>query len=398
MKNILLLGGNEALLNDMREYGERIGGYQVCGHEHHNSLAMGNYDLVIMDTLGEHVSPIDTIKQIANTTPMPALALLMTGEGTGMRVQEAFYQYAQAKGLVLVSKLKYPVFFGDLQVLIGRAQKIASHPVRDKQVQITHELLSEAITQRQFEVHFQPKIGLKAGHVIGAEALVRWRHPQHGLLYPDSFIPLVEQMNLMSAMTWLVLEESLNQVWVWRNMGFDFKVAVNFSATTFGDPGVAEQVLAMLREKNLDPDCLSIELTESAMVKNLDILLETILHLYKSGVEISIDDYGTGYSSLHQVSIIPAGEIKIDQSFVRNMLDNPVDHLIVRNTVRMAHSLGMRALAEGVETKRHAMALQRGGCDEAQGYFYSRPVDRDAFIAYAGNNPSREIARYFNLH
>lgn len=398
MKKILLIGGNDDLLNDLHDYGKRIGGYTVKRAYSSDCLTSDAHDLIIMDALAEGSSPIDTIKQIAQLSPMPGLAMLMTREDSGKRVQEAFFQYARAKGIRQASKLKYPVFFGDVQTLFGRTQLNASSQNPRKHIELNTDILRTAIEHRELKVHFQPKIALKAGHIIGAEALVRWQHPQHGLIPPDAFVPLVEEFGLMADMTWLVLEESLKQVWDWRRLGYDFKVAVNFSASTFSTPGIASTVLTMIRDAKLDPDCLSIELTESAMVHNLDILLESILDLYKHGIEISIDDYGTGYSSLHQVSVIPASEIKIDQSFVRDMLDNPVDQLIVRNTVRMAHSLGMRALAEGVETKRHALALARSGCDEAQGYFFSRPIDSHAFLFYAGNNPSREISRYFSLN
>lgn len=398
MKKILLIGGDDALMNDLLEYGERIGGYKVERFSGACPLVTVEHHLVIMDPLSPELSPIETIKSIARLTPMPALAMLITKEDAGKRVQEACFQYARAKGILNSTKLKYPVFLGDVQTLINRPQHSVNSSQPKKHIQMNIEILRTAIEQCEFEVHFQPKIALKAGHIIGAEALVRWRHPQHGMVPPDAFVPLIEEFGLMNDMTWLVLEKSLAQAAEWRRLGYDFKVAVNFSASTFCSPSVADMVLSMIRDARLDPDCLSIELTESAMVQNLDVLLESVLDLYRQGVEISIDDYGTGYSSLQQVSVVPASEIKIDQSFVRDMLDNPVDQLIVRNTIRMAHSLGMRSLAEGVESKRHALALARSGCDEAQGYFFSRPIDQNAFLAYAGNNPSREISRYFNIN
>ena len=396
MRQILLIGGDDDLYNDLLEYGERLGDCLVSRHEEGMAIG-GTCDLIIMDTLAHGVTPIETIKQIARMEPAPVLGLLMNKDATGKRVQEAFFQYARAKGLRQAVKLNVPVFFGDIQALAHRQLHPVGHHRTANPLEITGEMLRTALKQHQFTTYFQPKIALKAGHIIGAEALVRWQHPEHGLITPDTFIPLIEEFQLMTDMTWLVLEDALRQTWEWRRLGYDFKVAVNFSASTFSLPGVAANVLAMIDAAHLDPECLSIELTESAMVQNLDMLLETILELYRFGIEIAIDDYGTGYSSLHQVSVIPASEIKVDQSFVRDMLDNPVDHLIVRNTVRMAHSLGMRALAEGVESKRQALALARSGCDEAQGYFFSRPVDAGAFLAYAGSNPSREVSRHFSL-
>ncbi len=396
MKGILLIGGDDALYNDLLEYGERLGDCPVVRHREGMAIEEA-YDLIIMDALAHGVAPIETIKQIAQMEPLPVLGLLMNKDATGKRVQEAFFQYARAKGIRQAVKLNVPVFFGDIQALAHRQLHPVGHHRADNPLEITGEMLRKAIRQHEFTTYFQPKIALKAGHIIGAEALVRWQHPEHGLITPDTFIPLIEEFQLMPDMTWLVLEDALRQTWEWRRLGYDFKVAVNFSASTFSLPGVAANVLAMIDAAHLDPECLSIELTESAMVQNLDMLLETILELYRFGIEIAIDDYGTGYSSLHQVSVIPASEIKVDQSFVRDMLDNPVDHLIVRNTVRMAHSLGMRALAEGVENKRQALALARSGCDEAQGYFFSRPVDAGAFLAYAGSNPSREVSRHFSL-
>jgi len=398
MKKILLIGGDDVLLNELLDYGDRIGGFDVSRLTDYSNLAAGQFDLVIMDSLAEDISPIAIIKTLAVLSPMPAFGLLMTHEDAGKRIQEAFFQYARAKGIRHTIKLKYPLFFGDMQALISRSEQHKDTQRTKVPLQINTDMLRAAIDQREFKVHFQPKIALKSQHVIGAEALIRWQHPNLGMIMPDAFMPVIEECGLMSEMTWLVLEGALEQVWEWRRLGYDFKVAVNFSASTFSTPGISRIVLDMIRAAHLYPDCLSIELTESAMVQNLDILLESLMELYKNGIEISIDDFGTGYSSLHQVSVIPASELKVDQSFVRDMLDNTVDHLIVRNTVRMAHSLGMRALAEGVETKRHVQALARTGCDEAQGYFYSRPIDEQAFRAYANNNPVREVTRYFNLN
>lgn len=398
MKKILLVGGSEGLLSDIMEYGDRLGDCIVEHYKPNQMLLSNDYSIILLDALSDEVNPIEIIKRISILEVVPRLGLLVGKDGAGTRIQDALFQYARAKGMRQTVKLSSPLYFGDVQSLCQR-QHDADRAIRLSQFpKIDQEMLQHAIKACELTPFFQPKIALKAGHIIGAEALVRWRHPEHGLIPPDAFIPLIEEYGLMTDMTWLMLEQSLRQAAEWRRLGYNFKVAVNFSASTFSLPGISKQVLAILEDVKLDPDSLTIELTESAMVENLDTLLETVLELFRFGIEISIDDYGTGYSSLQQVSVIPASEIKVDQSFVRDMLENSVDHLIVRNTVRMAHSLGMRALAEGVESKRQAMALARNGCDEAQGFFFSKPIEAGAFLSYASDHTSSKITRYFNLN
>lgn len=396
MKTVWLLGDDPRLQDSLAPLLERIGGVRLERVRPDADFVAGEFDLLIMDPLGEGIAAIDIVKILAARLPAPALALLQE-QGRALRMQDAYYQFARAKGMRNVSRLRQPVFLGDVQALIERLTPIAEARAEERRYTLDAEQLRLAVERREFFPYFQPKIDLRSGNLIGAEALVRWQHPKYGLLSPNYFVALVEASGLMNGMTWLMLDQALDEVVHWQNRGYDFKVAVNFSATTFNDPGVADRVLAALASKQLPPSCLTMELTESSMVRHLDLLLESVLYLYCSGVEVSIDDYGTGYSSLQQVSVIPAGEIKIDQGFVRNMLENSVDYLIVHNIVRMGHNLDMRVLAEGVETRRQAMALQRIGCNEVQVYYFSRPLNRHDFDHYASSHPARERMHFTSL-
>jgi diguanylate cyclase (GGDEF)-like protein len=236
------------------------------------------------------------------------------------------------------------------------------------------EELRAALAGGQLLLHYQPKVELDSGAVTGVEALVRWAHPSRGLLYPDAFLPLVEEAGLMRDLNWVVLDLALEQVRDWRAEGLNLTVAVNLSASSVVDAELPELIGGLLSGRALPAGALQVEITEDFLMSDHVRAREVLGELRKLGVRVGIDDYGTGYSSLAYLRELPVDELKLDRSFVFAIADDRRAAAIVRSTVQLAHSLGMEMVAEGVETEAALGELRRFGCDLAQGYLLSRPV------------------------
>ena len=238
----------------------------------------------------------------------------------------------------------------------------------------TLQQLRAALDHDQLILHYQPKVDLASNEVHGVEALVRWDHPTRGLLYPDSFLDLVEENGMMPALTQTVLTQALDQAVLWQSQDRPLTVAVNLSASSLLDNELPEHVAGLLRDRNLDPSLLQLEITEELLMDDRVRARDILTRLRDFGVQISIDDFGTGYSSLAYLRELPIDELKLDRSFVFPMADDARAAALVHSTIGLAHSLGLRMVAEGVETSVALTELTRHGCDQAQGYFLSRPV------------------------
>jgi len=238
----------------------------------------------------------------------------------------------------------------------------------------TVEELRTALSNDQLVVYYQPKVDLRTGKVHDVEALVRWEHPTRGLLYPDGFLDLVEEAGLMRAMTRVVLEIALDQAAVWQDAGRGLTVAVNLSASCLVYPDLPDEIAAMLAARDLPPSVLQLEITEEFLMADRDRARKILTRLRRHGVQISVDDFGTGYSSLSYLRDLPIDELKLDRSFIFPMVDDARAAALVEATIALAHSLDLRMVAEGVETDIAYTELSRLGCDQAQGYFMSRPV------------------------
>lgn len=232
-----------------------------------------------------------------------------------------------------------------------------------------------ALAEQQFELFYQPKISLKTGEIMGAEALVRWRHPQHGLVSPAKFIPLAEDTGLILPLGDWVLKQACAQAQRWRESGAPpIQIAVNVSGHQFMEEGFVQKVLAVLADCRLDAGCLKLEITESLLMQDVEQSIRTMHALTGVGVQLAIDDFGTGYSSLSYLKRFPISELKIDQAFVRDLDHNAEDAAIIHTIISLARNLDLNVVAEGVETIEQAAFLRQAGCDEMQGYYFSRPV------------------------
>jgi diguanylate cyclase (GGDEF)-like protein len=242
--------------------------------------------------------------------------------------------------------------------------------------------LDNALRKREFVLHYQPKIDLRSGAALDAEALMRWQHPTRGLLYPDAFLPLVEQSGLMGALTKLVLETAVQQLAAWRRAGLPISIAVNLSASDLLDEALAERIATLLAEHDLPAFALELEITESVLMTDPERACRVLDELRQLGLQIAMDDYGTGYCALAYLRDLPIDELKIDRSFVADVTSDPRSAAIVRSTIELAHALGLTVVAEGVEDEEALDAVKGFGCDFAQGYHFSRPLPADAFAGW----------------
>ncbi|MEQ6340773.1 MAG: EAL domain-containing protein [Gammaproteobacteria bacterium] len=234
--------------------------------------------------------------------------------------------------------------------------------------------LRAAIDNGDLILFYQPKVNLATGKVVGVEALVRWRHPRHGLMFPDSFIPLAEQIGLINPLTYWVVGEALRQCRIWNEKGIMLSVAVNLSARNLLDIQLPFHIDALFSGACKQANRLVLEITETAVMADTARALAALASLREMGVKLSIDDFGTGYSSLSYLKQLPVHELKIDKSFVLGMAVDDNDAVIVRSTIDLAHNIGLAVVAEGVEDKATYDLLTRLGCDVAQGYYISRPI------------------------
>jgi diguanylate cyclase len=234
--------------------------------------------------------------------------------------------------------------------------------------------LRRALAAREFEVHYQPLISTRTGRILSVEALLRWRHPQKGLIAPSSFIPLAEQTGLIVPLDAWVLRETCRQARLWlAESGIHFKVAVNLSMMQFRCPDALETIVSAVNAAGLDPRSLEIELTESALMIDPEKSATVLKMLRSMGITIAIDDFGTGYSSLSYLRRLPIDKLKIDRSFIRDLPTSPTDESIVRAIVSLAHSVGLQVVAEGVETAEQLERIRVLDCDQWQGYYCCPP-------------------------
>ncbi len=259
----------------------------------------------------------------------------------------------------------------------------------DVQERLTiHFGLRRALDEGQFVLHYQAQVDIASGALMGAEALIRWQHPELGLVPPGRFIPAAEESGLIVPMgEWVLLEACLEAA-RWQQAGLSgLVVAVNLSALQFKRGDIEQSVILALQESGIDPSQLELELTESILIGDTEQVLETVMRLKRMGVKLSIDDFGTGYSSLSYLKRFKVDKLKIDQSFIRNLASDAEDAVIVRAIIQMAHNLGLRTIAEGVESQQVLDRLHLYQCDEVQGYLISRPVSAAQFlVTYAPAN------------
>ncbi|BBB25839.1 putative bifunctional diguanylate cyclase/phosphodiesterase [Amphritea japonica] len=246
--------------------------------------------------------------------------------------------------------------------------------------------LSHALENQELELYYQPKVKVSDGSISGAEALVRWNHPKHGLLGPDQFIPLMERTRLIQGLTLWVIQEGFSQCAEWHRTGLDIILSINLSAKDLNNPELPDLISGIKGATGINPAWITLEITESSIMTDPDAAMGIIRRIHDMGFQFSIDDYGTGYSSLSYLKSLPLKELKIDRSFVSDILRDESDAVIVNATINLAHNLGLEVTAEGVEDQATLELLKEEGCDLAQGFHLGRPMPQSEFNQWCSEN------------
>lgn len=253
--------------------------------------------------------------------------------------------------------------------------------------------LRHALERQEFELHYQPMIELATGRVAAVEALLRWNHPEKGMVNPAAFIPLAETTGLIVPIGEWVLREACAHAQSWNAQGHEVQVSINLSGRQFLEESLIRTILEILRDTGLDPKMLVLEITESVLMEHAESTVARLYQLKDMGIYLSIDDFGTGYSSMAYLKRFPVGKLKIDQSFIRDIPEDSEDVAITTATIQMAHSLKLKVVAEGIETRAQADFLRERGCDIGQGYLFSRPLKHAALLKYFDASPVRQLFR-----
>jgi diguanylate cyclase (GGDEF)-like protein/PAS domain S-box-containing protein len=283
---------------------------------------------------------------------------------------------AKADSAMYVAKQKsgnsYQFFNAEINTRTVRRQKM-------------ERLLRQAVSRDELELAFQPLLRLDTGTVVGAEALLRWRHPEDGLLLPDQFLPVAEETGAIVGLGEWAIRAACLQMKQWRDRGYRFAVTVNLSTRQFHQPNLVEMTANVLRETGLDPQSLELDVTENAIMEDLDSSLRNMRRLTDIGVNFSVDDFGIGASSLHCIKQLPIGRVKIDRSFIKDILTQSNDLAVVNAVISMSHNLSMTVNAVGVESQEQLALVRDNGCDEAQGDLISKPLPAEEFEALVAN-------------
>jgi EAL domain-containing protein (putative c-di-GMP-specific phosphodiesterase class I) len=247
--------------------------------------------------------------------------------------------------------------------------------------------LRRALDRNEFVLHYQPKLDLRSGEIAGVEALVRWRHPDWGMVSPAQFIPLAEETGLIVQIGEWVLKTACEQSRTWRDQGIPaMRVAVNLSARQFGQKTLLADIAKTIAQTGLTPECLELEITESLVMHNPEHAADTLHKLKAMGINLSIDDFGTGYSSLAYLKRFPIDCVKVDRSFIKDIPNDSDDMAITKGIIALGHSLRLKVIAEGVETVEQREFLRANGCDELQGFLFSKPLPAEEVTALLKNH------------
>lgn len=342
-------------------------------------------DIILLDLNMPDIDGIEVIRTLSDQRCQARL-LLISGHDKG--VLHSAEQLAQAHSLNVVASLTKPIQILPFQEMLVSLSRDIPEVEKTKEYTTSApdlDELIEALDKKQLVLHYQPQIDIATGQLKGAEALVRWQHPERGLIYPNFFISMAEKNHLIEDLTSQVISMSMHQGRHWQDAGLNLRISVNISAENITGLSLPEQLSKMLVDSNLDPEMLTLEVTESAIMGELVTSLDILTRLRMKGFGLSIDDFGTGYSSLSQLHRIPFTELKIDQSFIMSMKNDDESKAIVKTCVLLGHELNMEVVAEGIETQEVFNILKDLGCDIAQGYHLARPMPHDQFLEWALN-------------
>ena len=336
-------------------------------------------DIVISDLEMPGMDGMEFVRHLGETGVRVSIIL---ASALDRKLLASIATMSEAYGINLLGVVEKPLTRAKLEPLIKLHKLPQVERGRPKTAGPTFTLdeIAAGLRNDEFEPFFQPKVELATGRVKGAEALARWRHPQQGIIAPYAFIEPLEDHNLIDELAWVMLRKAAAYCSSWRSAGLEATVSVNLSLKSLTDIRLADRVTELVLSENLEPRHMVLELTESAATTDVGKALENLARLRIKGFGLSIDDYGTGYSSMQQLTRIAFTELKIDQSFVTNAARQESAKVILESSLDMAKKLNITAVAEGVETQADWNLLRQLGCGLAQGYFIARPMEAGAYL------------------
>lgn len=334
----------------------------------------GPADIVICDLQMPGMDGIKFIRHVAEQKLAKSLIILSALEAGLIKTVE---DMASAHGLQVLGTQPKPIARDRIRELIelyfGENTELGKG-TPSRELQFDKEMLEAAIQNREFTLFFQPKVLLKSGRLVSVEALARWQHPEKGLISPARFIPLMETTGLINDMTMSLLDDAIEQLKVWQDNKRAISIGINLSPIMLTNTDLPDLLLKKVTSLEMTPELLTLEITESSLIENAALALETLARLKMNGFSLSIDDFGTGYSSMQQLNRVPFSELKIDRSFVHNACHDATQRAIIESNISLAQRLNMQTVAEGIETLEDWNLLKELNCHIAQGYFVAKPM------------------------
>jgi EAL domain-containing protein (putative c-di-GMP-specific phosphodiesterase class I)/ActR/RegA family two-component response regulator len=343
-------------------------------------------ELILMDINMPHMDGVEFVRHLVERHYAGGL-ILVSGEDE--RVLQSMEKLVRAHQIAVLGRLSKPVTPQRLSKLIGKWSATGAGAARPARRTYLAEELDAAITKGELINHYQPKVSLASGALVGVESLVRWVHPEDGMVFPDQFIALAEQSGLIERLTRTVLQNALTQASIWHSTGLPLRIAVNLSMDNLKVLNFLDYVLNLTGLAGVAPQNIVLEITESSLMQDQRVPLEILTRLRLHHFCLSIDDFGTGNSSLSQLRDIPFDELKIDQSFVHGASSNATQRAMFDASLGLAKQLKMESVAEGVEDFADWNFVRDRRCDVAQGYFIGKPMAADAFPAWQADWESR---------
>lgn len=337
------------------------------------------FDVVLCDLQMPGVDGVQVLRALAEASCGSDVVLVSGEEPSVLKAAE---RLARARGLRVLGSLSKPVEPEDLRALLARKIVGAAAAPQSDRVTYGPDEVRRAIARGRIRCHCQPKVDLSTGALVGVEMLARWHHPEHGLVYPDRFVPVAEDHGFVGDLTRAVLHDALDEVHRWRAAGMRHTVAVNLSMDDLTDAGLPDVVQDALDAASVPAAALTLEVTERRLLHDVRTALDILTRLRLRRIELSIDDFGTGHSSLAQLRDLPFTELKIDRGFILGVAEDPNRAAIVSASLDLARSLSLRSVAEGVEDAADWHYLRAHGCDVAQGYFIARPMPPQDLAAW----------------
>lgn len=369
-----------SIVRSIKQAGNGKGALEIIRSEKEKPI-----DIVICDLNMPEMDGLEFLRHLGEERHSISIIIISALNGRLVQSAGRMTRMYGVKLLGAVEKPVYPAKLNELFIQYERSEnKWHSHD--GDSISFSLDEIMQGVRAKQFEPVLQPKVDMQTNRLVGAEALARWKHPDFGLIAPYAFIPVLEQNNLIDELTFLILEKAAYACRLVNDTGHKIKISVNLSLASLDDTTLADKITKVVKEAGVDPRHIILEITETAAMSGVAHSLENLTRLCMNGFELSIDDYGTGYSSLQQLTRIAFSELKIDQSFIQDSIANEAARVVVKSSIDMARELGVKSVAEGVETQQDWDMLKSMGCDAVQGYFISKPMSLDSFIRYSAGN------------